>query len=82
MRFSWANHSERRTFLSNFSVTCHSVRETHTLDWFLHVCALPENGLRRRHVLKYTIFFSAMNFVPTFYHDSDQVSLSYRDIGR
>ena len=54
MRFTWANISEQRILVSNFSVTCNSFREFHTLDWSLHVCALPENRLRRRHVLKYT----------------------------
>ena len=33
----WANISERRIFVSNFSVTFHGFREFHTLDWFLHV---------------------------------------------
>ena len=41
MRFTWANISERRILVSNFSVTCNSFREFHTLDWFLHVWALP-----------------------------------------
>ena len=50
---SRANISERRILVSNFSVTRNSLREFHTLDWSLHVCALPENRLRRRHVLKY-----------------------------
>ena len=54
MRFTWANISERRILVSNFSVTRNSLCEFHTLDWFPHVCALPENRLRRRHVLKYT----------------------------
>ena len=52
MRFTWANISERRIFVSNFSVTRNSLCESHTLDWFPHVSALPENRLRR-HVLKY-----------------------------
>ena len=39
--------------VSNFGVTCDSLCEFHTLDWFRHVVALPENRLRRRHVLKY-----------------------------
>ena len=37
MRFTWANQSERRILVSNFSVTCNSFREFYTLDWFLHV---------------------------------------------
>ena len=37
MRFTWANISERRILVSNFSLTCNSFREFHTLDWFLHV---------------------------------------------
>ena len=45
--------SERRILVSNFSVTCNSLCEFHTLDWLRHVGALPENRLRRRHVLKY-----------------------------
>ena len=54
MRFTWAKKSERRILVSNFSVTRNSLCEFHTLDWFLHVCALLENRLRWRHVLKYT----------------------------
>ena len=54
MRFTWTNVTERGILVSNFSVMCNSLREFHTLDWFQHVCALPENRLRRRHVLKYT----------------------------
>ena len=41
MRLTWANQSGRRILVSNFSVTCNSFREFHTLDWFLHVWALP-----------------------------------------
>ena len=37
MRFTWANHSERRILVSNFGVTCNGFREFYTLDWFLHV---------------------------------------------
>ena len=53
MRFTWANQSERRILVSN-SVTCNSFREFHTLDWFVHVWALPWDWrqLRRLHVLK------------------------------
>ena len=51
MRFTWANISERWILVSNVSVT-NSLREIHTLDWFPHVCALPENRLRRLHILK------------------------------
>ena len=43
MRFTWANISERRFLVSNFSVTRNSLREFYTLDWSLHVCALLEN---------------------------------------
>ena len=53
MMFTWANISERRTVVSNFGVACNSLSEFQTFDWFPHVCALPENRLRRRHVLKY-----------------------------
>ena len=38
--------------VSDISVTRNILREFYTLDWPLHVCALPENGLRRVHVLK------------------------------
>ena len=62
MRFTWANQSERRIFVSNFSVTCNSFRDFHTLDWSLHVCALPENRLRRLHVLKYTTQLSCIRW--------------------
>ena len=54
LRFTWANQSERRILVSNFSsVTCNGPRELHTLDWFLHVWALPSDWrqLRRLHVL-------------------------------
>ena len=53
MRFTWAKITERRIFVSNFGMTCNSLCELHTLDWLRHVGALPENRLRRRHVLKY-----------------------------
>ena len=42
-----------KDLVSNFSVTCTSLCDFHTLDWLRHVGALPENRLRRRHVLKY-----------------------------
>ena len=54
MRFTWAIISERKILVSNFSMTRNNLCEFHTLDWFPHVCVLPENRLRRRHVLKYT----------------------------
>ena len=41
-------------FWSRICVTRYSLREFYALDWFLHVWALPENRLRRLHVLKYT----------------------------
>ena len=53
MKFTWTNVSERRILVSNFSVTRKRLHEFYTLDWLRHVCALPENRLRRRHVLKY-----------------------------
>ena len=62
MRFTWANIYERRILVSNFSVTCNCLREFYTLDWFLHVWALPENGLRRLHVLKYTTQVSCVGW--------------------
>ena len=54
MRFTWTNVTERRILVSNFSVTRNSLRESHTLDWFLHICVLPQDRLRRLHVLKDT----------------------------
>ena len=53
MRFTWTNVTERGVLVSNFGMTCNSLCEYHTLDWFPHVCALQENRLRRRHVLKH-----------------------------
>ena len=89
MRFTWANISERRILVSNFSVTCNGLCKFHTLDWSLHVCALPENGLRRLHVLEIHNPFAVHQktdveiiFVPTSYHSSYQVSLIDRDFGR
>ena len=41
---------------------CNSFREFHTLDWFLHVCALPLNRLRRLHVLKDTTQLSCVRW--------------------
>ena len=60
MRFTWANISERRILVSNFNVTCNSFREFHTLDWFLHVWALPQNRrrLRRLHIQEYATLLS------------------------
>ena len=46
--------TERGILVSNFGMTCNSLCELHTLDWLRHVSALPENRLRRLHVLKYT----------------------------
>ena len=60
LRFTWANVSERRILVSNFGVMRNSLRGSYTLDWSLHVCALPENGLRRCHVLKYTTQLSCI----------------------
>ena len=40
--------------VSNFGVTRNGLRDFYTLDWSLHVRALPENRLRRLDVLKYT----------------------------
>ena len=36
MRFTWAKKSERRIFVSNFTVTRNSLCEFHTSDWFPH----------------------------------------------
>ena len=41
-----------KDFCLEFSVTYSSLCEFHTLDWFLHVCALPWDTLRRLHVVK------------------------------
>ena len=57
------NISERRILVSNFSVTCNSLREFYTLDWFLHVWALPENRLRRLHVLRDTTQLSCVRWL-------------------
>ena len=63
MRFTWANVTERRILVSNFSVTRSSLHELHTSDCYLHVCALPENRLRRRrHVLKYATQLSCIRW--------------------
>ena len=40
MRFTWAIISERRILVSNFSVTCNSLCELHTLDRLRHVSAI------------------------------------------
>ena len=53
MRFTWTNVTERGILVSNFGMTCNSLYELHTLDRLRHVSALPENRLRRRHVLKH-----------------------------
>ena len=49
--------------VSKFSVTRKNLFESHTLDWSLHVCALPKNRLRRRHVLKHTTQLSCIRFI-------------------
>ena len=64
MRFFWANISERRILVSNYSMACNSLCEFHTLDWLPHVCALPENTFRRRHVLKYATQLSCIRWLP------------------
>ena len=46
--------------VSNFSMTRNSLFELHTLDRLRHVCALPENRLRRHHVLKYATQLSCI----------------------
>ena len=60
MRFTWTNVTERGILVSNFSMTRNSLLELYTLDRFQHVSALPENGLRRRHVLKYATHMSCI----------------------
>ena len=52
MRFTWTNVTERGILVSDFSMTRNSLLELYTLDRLRHVSALPENRLRRRHVLK------------------------------
>ena len=42
-----------KDFGLEFLYDVQSLCEFHTLDWLRHVGALPENRLRRRHVLKY-----------------------------
>ena len=37
MRFTWANHSERRILVSNVCVMQYGFSDLNTLDWFLHV---------------------------------------------
>ena len=37
MRFTWANHSERRILVSNVSVTFHGFRKSSTSDWLPYV---------------------------------------------
>ena len=56
MRFTWANISERRILVPNFSVTYNGFCEFYTSDWFPCVWALPQNRwrLRRLHVWKDT----------------------------
>ena len=53
MRFTWTNITERGILVSNFDMTSNSLCELQTLDWLRYVCALPENRLRWRNVLKY-----------------------------
>ena len=60
MRFTWTNVTERGILVSNFSMTRNSLLELYTLDRFRHVSALPENRLRRRHVLKYATQLSCI----------------------
>ena len=61
MRFTWANITERRILVSNFRMTRNSLCELRTSDWLPHVCALPKNRLRRRHVLKYATPFDVLS---------------------
>ena len=60
MRCTWTNVTERGILVSNFGMTCNSLCELHTLDRLRHVSALPENRLRRRHVLKYATQLSCI----------------------
>ena len=57
---TWTNVTERGILVSNFGMTCNTLCEFHTLDWLRHVSALPENRLRRRHVLKYATQLSCI----------------------
>ena len=89
MRFTWANRSQRNFLFSNFSVTRNSPYEFHTLDWSLHVGALPEKRLRRLPcpeirnpiVVRFLIDVEKI-FVPICYHLSRQVALIDRGLGR
>ena len=60
VRCTWTNVTERGILVSNFGMTCNSLCELHTLDRLRHVSALPENRLRRRHVLKYATQLSCI----------------------
>ena len=46
-RWDCAYEVHRRILVSNCGVTHNNICEFHTLDWFRHVSALPENRLRR-----------------------------------
>ena len=86
MRFTWTYVTVRRILVSNFGMTCNSLREFYTLDWSLHVCALPENGLRRRQcpeirnpIVVHQKTDVKMNFVTISYHFFSQVAPFDRD---
>ena len=51
-----------KDFVLEFECDAQSLREFYALDWFLHVRALPENRLRRLHVLKDTTQMSCVRW--------------------
>ena len=75
-----------KDFGLEFGMTCNSLCELHTLDRVRHVSALPENRLRRRHVLKYATQLPCIRkstfrwIVPISYHFFSQVAPFDRDI--
>ena len=54
MRFTWANITERRILVSNFSVTRNSLCKISHVGLVSACLCTSENRLRRRHVLKFT----------------------------
>ena len=59
MRFTWTNVTERGILVSNFGMTCKPLWTSHV--GLVSACrCLPENRLRRRHVLKYATQLSCI----------------------
>ena len=63
----WHEAPDRQVGVSNFSMTRNSILELYTLDRFRHVGALPENRLRRRHVLSVSDNWRFDEFRPNFF---------------